>query len=586
VAPSTCARPRARAEAIQRRPCSGEVEHRELGLEQHQPASGEPGRGERRLQDRLSRGEVPVRQHGHGLREHIDVSMHGLQCGVAGFVTRPAIQWDVLSADRDLTKQVNRGMAWAGASQAIIAVADFLSQVVCVALWLTAEDLGTMMAAMAFYPALDTAADLGVTSALIQKDDHSPEKISTVFWFNVIMSVALFVLLLGFGPLMGSLQGDAVIGSLISVYGIKLLLQNTYAIPFALLKKNLGFSSIAKMRTGAHLSESVARVIFAASGFGVWTFTAAALTRVFVFGALMQIFHPWRPRFVFRPREVGDYIRFGARASASQILYQTYTNLDYVVVRYYFGAAATGIYTLAYTIVLEPVRTITNVVNDVAFPAFSRMRSDPQKVSDQFIKFTRLNVVGVLPFLLLIALVMPDFLATFWSSSQWSPDELAMVVDATRILCFVGILRSLGFLGPPLLDGLGKPELTLRYMVTAAICTTGGYVIGAEVLGDELGPLSVAIAWAVFYPLAFALLAYLVVKTIDLDLRRFVAETWGILACNAIAAAAAFGAQLACGGLEPWVRMIITTVVLGGVLIVILDKWQGLSFRSLKSSMK
>lgn len=489
-------------------------------------------------------------------------------------------------SDAELARKVNRGMAWAGASQAIIAIADFLSHVVCVALWLTAEDLGTMMAAMAFYPALDTAADMGVMNSLIQKDDHSPEKVSTVFWFNVIISVGLFLALLGFGPLIGNLQGDAVIGTLISVYGVKLLLQNTYAIPFALLKKNLNFSAIAKLRTAAHLSESAARIVFAATGFGVWTFTAAALVRVGVFGLLMQIFYSWRPKFVFRPREVGDYIKFGLRSSGTQILYQTYTNLDYVIVRYYFGAAANGIYTLAYTIVLEPVRTITNVVNDVAFPTFARLRGDPQKVTDQFIRFSRLNIVGVLPFLVLIALVMPDFLATFWSSSQWSPEELAMVVDATRILCFVGILRSLGFLGPPLLDGLGRPELSLRYMVTAAVLTTGGYIVCAELLGDRFDVLSVAIAWATFYPVAFALLAFLVVKTINLPLRRYVQETWGIVACNAIAAAAAFGVQLAAGGLEPWARMISSAVVFFALLLVLLDRWQNLSFRTLKSSMK
>lgn len=160
-----------------------------------------------------------------------------------------------------------------------------------------------------------------------------------------------------------------------------------------------------------------------------------------------------------------------------------------------------------------------------------------------------------------------------------------MVVDTTRILCFVGILRSLGFLGPPLLDGLGRPELTLRYMIAAAVCTTGGYIIGAEVLGDQFKAMSVAIAWAVFYPLAFGILAYLVVKTIHLDTRRFLAETWGIIACNAIAGVAAFLAQLACGGLPAWARMIVVIVVLGGVLIPLLDKWQGLSFRSMKSSM-
>ena len=37
------------------------------------------------------------------------------------------------------------------------------------------------------------------------------------------------------------------------------------------------------------------------------------------------------------------YIRFGLRNAGSQLLYYTYTNLDYPIVTYYFGAAANGV---------------------------------------------------------------------------------------------------------------------------------------------------------------------------------------------------------------------------------------------------
>jgi O-antigen/teichoic acid export membrane protein len=490
-----------------------------------------------------------------------------------------------MSSGAELNKQVNRGIAWAGASQAIIAIADFVSQVVVLAFWISAGELGTMMAAMAFYPALDTAADLGVASSLIQKDHHTEAKISTVFWFNMMISAGLFLLLLGFGPLVGKIQGDAVIGTLISVYGIKLLLQNSYAIPFALLKKNLKFAEIAKLRTAAHLAESVGRIAYAALGFGVWTFLAAGLTRVVVFGGLMQLLHPWRPRFVFRPKEVKEYVRFGLRASASQVLYQLYTNLDYTVVRYFFGATANGIYTLAYTIVLEPVRMITNVVNDVAFPTFARLRHDRHLVADRFIKFTRLNLVAVLPFLMLIMLVVPDFLATFWRSSDWTPAQLSMVADGARILCFVGVLRALGFIGPPLLDGLGRPELTLRYMLVAAFVTTSGYVIGALTLGDALGPLSVAVAWAVFYPIAFALLAYVVAKTIALPKREYLRATVGLFGCAGAAWLAGAAVQLAMASTSPFLRLVASSSVALLVMTVLVDRWQGLSYRTMKTAL-
>jgi lipopolysaccharide exporter len=266
-----------------------------------------------------------------------------------------------------VSAQVNRGVAWAATAQAVIAVADMVSQWLVLAFWVDPEDWGVAIAAMGFWPLLDTAADFGVTASLIQRDDHTPERLSTVFWFNLLISGGLFLALLIIGPLYGYLQGVPVVGWLLVAYGGRLVYQNTYAIPFALLRKELKFGDIAKARIAAHFAESVGRIIFAAAGATIWCWTFAALTRSFVFGVIVQVRHPFVPKLVFRPREVVDYVRFGMRAAASQILFRLYTALDTVIVLSFFGKAAAGIYGLALFIVLEPVKTISNVVIDVAF---------------------------------------------------------------------------------------------------------------------------------------------------------------------------------------------------------------------------
>jgi O-antigen/teichoic acid export membrane protein len=484
-----------------------------------------------------------------------------------------------------LHTKVARGVAWAAGAQAIIAVADLFSQMFVIAL-VSRVDIGLAAAAIPFYTMLDTAADLGVTSSLIQRDDHTPERVSTVFWFNMLVSTGLFLLLLVAAPLYAHIQGHAIIGWLLIAYGGKLIFQNVYSIPFALLRKELRFSDIAVARTVAHIAESIARVIFALLGWGVWCFTLAALTRAFVFGVIMQLRHPFIPKFVFRPREVTQYVRFGVRSAASQVLYQLYTNLDYPLVIYYFGADANGLYFAAYLIVLEPVKTIANVVIDVAFPTFARLRNDHAGLVDQFIKFTRLNLIAVLPFVVLILLVIPEYITLFTPKDNWGPHDVALCAEAARILCFVGMLRALGFLGPPLLDGIGHPERTLRYMLVAAIVVPGMFVLCANLLGDQLGFLSVAVGWAIGYPLAFVALSYLVVKGIRLPLRPYLRGAWGIVGCCSAGLVVGYGVSLALAHAGPGVRLVAVGGSALGVILLMLAFWQDITPKSITRSLK
>jgi O-antigen/teichoic acid export membrane protein len=410
--------------------------------------------------------------------------------------------------------------------------------------------------------------------------------VSTVFWFNVLVSSALFLLLLVIGPLYGYLLREPVVGWLLVAYGGKLVFQNVYAIPFALLRKELRFGDIAKARIAAHTAESIARIVFAALGLTVWCWTLAALTRAFVFRVIMQIRHPFVPRLVFRPREVLDYAKFGLRTAASQILFRLYTSVDQPVIHYAFGEHAAGIYYLALYIVLEPVKTISNVVIDVAFPAFARLRSDPKGLIAQFLQFTRLNLLAVVPFLVVIWLVIPEILRLFLAKAKWTADDITVCAEATRILCIAGTLRALAFVGPPLLDGIGRPELTLRYMIVATIAVPGSFVLGAWLLGDQVGVLAVPIAWAVGYPLAFGVLQYLISRSIGLPFAQYMRASWGILGCCFAGFAVGLVVSFSIPNASDGVRL----GAIGGAALVVtfllVAYWQKITPRSVMAAIK
>lgn len=481
----------------------------------------------------------------------------------------------------DIQKRVNRSLAWVGLASSMVGLLDLISYGVILAFWVSNEELGIAIIATSLFPALDLLADVGLSSAVIQRDDHSEDKISTVFWLNVTLSTILFALLaLVAGPALASLQSAPIVASLLAAYGCKLLWQNVYFIPAAMMRRELRFKELSLIRIVANVAEFVTKIAVAAAGFGIWCFVIGPLARVLVTGVGVQICNPWRPRLVLKLRLALDWAIFGFKASASQILFHIYTNLDYQVVAYFIGKEAAGLYTLAYMIVLEPCKVIGEVLTQIAFPTFAKLKHRTTELIAQFITFTRMNLVVMLLFLGVVFVSAEELLLSIWGP------ERVPAAPMMRVLCTVGLLRALSFVPPPLLDGIGRPGLTLIYTVVAAIVLPASFVASAVTFGQEHGALSVAMAWAVGYPIAFAVLAMLAMRQIHLSAADYLKRIIGIPLCAAAAIAVGGMVRWLAADMPPPVSLILTGATIVASFLLLLAYTQGISPRSVALAIK
>ena len=475
---------------------------------------------------------------------------------------------------------VNRGLGWVGLASTLVSLLDFVALVIILALFLTTSQYGIVKKAVWIFPILDLATDLGLSAAVIQRDDHTETKIATVFWLNLLTSFALFgALYAASGPL-SDFYGHAVVGSMVVVYGTKLIWQNLYFIPASLMRRELRYRELSVIRIVANLAEFTGKVGSAAAGAGVWCFVIGPLCRVFVTGIGVQLRHPWRPRFVFRLREALDYVKFGFKTSGSKMLFYFYSNVDYPIVGYYFGDHALGLYSLAYELVLEPVPIISDVVVQVAFAAFSRLKAMRDQLIAQFVSFVRMNLVTVMSFLAVVYVVAAELLVILFG-----PDTLA-AAPAVQVLCAVGVLRALGYVVPPLLDGLGYAGRTLIYQAVAATALPGLFWLSAVLLGDELGFFSVALAWAVGYPLAFAVLVAMALDRLELRLGELLRPVIGIPVCTLGVAAAGLALKFALAGASVWVRLAATGGAMLAALAALFALTQGITPRSIARALR
>jgi O-antigen/teichoic acid export membrane protein len=479
-----------------------------------------------------------------------------------------------------MTANVNRGLAWVGVASSLVGVYDFLALLIILNNWVSPRDYGIATLAVWIYPILDQATDLGLSAAVIQRDDHHPDKISTVFWINLALAGLLFAALVAIAPLVGAAYGHAIIGYMMIAYGTKLVWQNIYFIPSALMKRELRFKELSIIRVLANTAEFAGKVGFAWAGLGIWCFVLGPLCRVLVTGIGCQICHPWRPRFVLRVRDAREYIRFGLKSSGSQILFYFYTNVDYPIVGAFFGSAALGIYRAAYEIVLEPVRIISNVVVDVAFPAFAKLRHSRERLIAQLVSFTRLNLITVMTFSALVFVAAPEIIGVFFP-------RYAGAEDGARILCGVAVLRSVGFVIPPLLDGTGNPHRTFNYMLSAAIVLPLAFLLSAAMLGPSLGFLSVAVAWAVGYPVAFGVLVWLALHTLGWTAWAYLRSIAGVAGCMIAAALIGLAVRYPILGEVPsWTVLVVVAGVVMITTGLLLAYTQGLSLRTARRALQ
>jgi O-antigen/teichoic acid export membrane protein len=478
------------------------------------------------------------------------------------------------------TRDVSRGLAWLGVVGTLAGVLDLIALLVILNNWISAEDYGIATKCIWIVPLLDQATDLGLSAALIQRDDHTSDRVSTVFWLNLALSTSLFLLLVLLAPPLAThFYGHAIIGWMLIAYGGKLLMQNGYFIPIAMMRRELRFKEISVVKIFANLAEFVAKIGFAWAGFGIWCFVAGPLARTFVYLIGLQLRHPYRPTRRFNVRDAREYVTFGLRTSGSQLLFYFYTNVDYPIVGYFFGNTGLGLYRLAYEVVLEPTRMISNFVVDAAFPAFARLRHSTDAVMQQFISFTRLNVITVASFIAIVFVAAPELLHVLFPGYE-------AATSAIRILCAVAVMRAVGFVAPPLLDGVGYPQRTLRYMIVAATAMPASYILGAVVLGDTLGFESVAVAWAVGYPIAFMVLIYMTTQTIGFSVWTYVRQVAGVAGCMLFAGVVGAGVRWMMGDFPAALTLAATAAAVLLAAGFLLAYTQGLSIRSMMRSMK
>lgn len=423
------------------------------------------------------------------------------------------------------------GLRWTGGSQVIQQVLNLGFSVVMARLLLP-EDFGLLAMASVFTGVVFLVLDLGLSSALIQRQDIQQQQISSIFWMNVL--TGFLMMLTGFalsGAIAAFYQNPAV-QPVVMGLSINFLIFSFSSTQQALLSRQMNFQSLELRTIGGHLVGTACGIGLAFAGFGVWSLVARIVITGLVGMALLWTVSNWRPSFHFRWADVKQLMGFGNDVLATNFLEYVGRNADNLLIGRFLGATDLGYYALAYNLMRLPVQRFAHVLVNVLFPALSRLQDDLDKLKRGWLRSVRLTSAVTIPMMLGLIALAPQLVRVVYGD-RWIP-----VIPILQVLAVVGIVQALMTLNNPPLLALGYTRLRLK--LTSLILTLA---IASFAVGLPFGILGVATSYTLVYTAASAFALWKTVQCVQLSLLEYFQNLAGVT----IAAGIMAGAVLAIG---------------------------------------
>ncbi|UCD97595.1 MAG: MOP flippase family protein [Chloroflexota bacterium] len=409
----------------------------------------------------------------------------------------------------NLRKKAAKGVVWSIIQKWGRAGISTISFIVLARI-LPPEAFGLVALATVFTAFVEIFLDNGFTAAIVQREDLEPEHLDTAFWTSVLMGVILTVVGILLSGFVASLFKEPDLEPILEWLSVSFVIIALSSTQVAILQRELAFKSLAARSLAATAVGGIVGVGMALAGFGVWSLVGQTLANAVAAAIVLWRASNWRPGFRYSGKHFKELFSFGISIIGNKILVFFNRRTDDFLIGYYLGPTMLGYYTIGYRLLLVLIRVATNIINTVAFPTFSRLQDQPEKMRRAFYKVTQYTSLIAMPVFLGMAVLAPELVFTFFGE-KWAPS-----IPVMQILAFIGILQSILLFNGDVMKASGKPNWDFGIMLLTTACSVIGFSIAVQ-WGIVAVATSFVIAGYLVAPVSF----FAVRKLIHIDFKTY-----------------------------------------------------------------
>ncbi len=371
-----------------------------------------------------------------------------------------------------------------------------VSTIFVVLLFLTKQQVGIASVVVAIGMIVEAFNGLGTSEALLQARSVTQTQLDTLFWYVMCAAVVVGGVTLLAAPLAQLFYGPDAKASYFLAVVVKQLCVGAALIPLALLNRDLQYERIAAVNFGATLAAAVTRLSLAALGAGAWALVVGYAASGFYILIGATLARPFRPKLRCRPACIIPLMAFGIRAAAANVIEQTFKNVDFLLVGWFYGPSALAIYRIAFDVAMEPAMAVATLVNRTVLPVLARVAAIGGELSTILIWAVRRTLAMTAPLMLALILIADQLTRLLHDDKGASYAAAALPL---QVLAVTATLRVLGQLLPTVMLVSGQPGVAARLSAATFLLLTVGIVCVGFTFPATTGIVAVASVWLVTY---------------------------------------------------------------------------------------
>lgn len=309
----------------------------------------------------------------------------------------------------NLKEKTAKGLLWGGIANGLQQVLNLVFGIV-VAKILDPSDYGLVGMLTIFSSIAGALQEGGFISALSARKNVSHEDYNSVFWFNVLVSLSLYVLLFCLAPFIAAFFGEPELIPLSRYLFLGFVITSFNIAPRAYLFRNLKVKENSLIILCALFVSGCVGIVMALLGMAHWGIATQTIVYVSVITVLCYWRTGWRPSWHVSFRPVREMLGFSSKLILTSLCNIFNQNLFTVLLGRFYTKVEVGNFSQANKWNYMGHVTLTNMLWGVAQPVFSKVDDDPSRQLAVFRKLLRFTAMIAFPAMFGLSLISHEFI--------------------------------------------------------------------------------------------------------------------------------------------------------------------------------